>query len=458
MGKRFDFEYIVLGGGAAGTAAALKLAQAKRKVALIEQDKWGGAWAASRDVPQKALFSFSHLYADAIAGSRFGISSENLRYNYPTVTHWRDKAVVKAVPKKKDLEDAGITCLKGKAHFVGTNDVAVGDGKISASKFLIATGSEMADNGISGLDTVKYYTPATAMNIERPPKAALVVGGGPSGLEVAQYYAELGAKVVIVELSSRLLPKEDEETSQVITQYFAKRLNIKAFTNTRVTALGKDRNGAKVVFAHNGQERSVRVETVVLATGSKPALEIGLQNARVSFDKTGLVVDRALQTSARNVFGAGDALGGDSSTEKAIYTAEVAVSNMLGRSKTFVEFTGFMRVVDTNPQIATVGMTEDELSKRSKKYKKILLPLSTVQASVTDDNRIGFIKMIADSQGNILGTSAICPHATEVLQEVALAMRHRLPLVQLASTPHVAGAWSDLVRVAARELVKKKGH
>ena len=456
MGKRFDFEYIVIGGGVAGTTAALRLAKAKRKVALIEQNKWGGAGTTSRDVPQKALFSFSHLYARAVAGNRFGISSANLRYNYPTITHWKDKAVENATPKKKDLEAAGVTCLKGKAHFVGTNDVAVGDGKISASKFIIATGAEAADNGISGLDTVKYYTPATALNIERPPKAVLVVGGGPSGVEIAQYYAELGARVVIVELSSRLLPKEDEEVGQLMGQFFSRRLGIKTFANTRVTALEKDKNGNKVVFMHNGQEKSVRVETIVLATGSKPALDIGLQNARISFDKTGLVVDKMLQTSARNIYGAGDVLGGDSSTERAMYTAEMAVSNMIGRTKTYVDFSGFMRTVDTDPQIATVGMTEDELAKRSRKYKKVLIPLSAVQASITSDNKVGFLKLMANGQGHILGATAVCPQAAEVLQEVALAIRHNLPLVQMASTPHVAGAWSELVHVAARELLTKK--
>ncbi|MBQ3309085.1 NAD(P)/FAD-dependent oxidoreductase [Candidatus Saccharibacteria bacterium] len=453
MGKRFDFEYIIVGGGVAGITAAKKLARAKRKVALIEQNQWGGAGEYSRDVPAKTLFSFSHLYARAVAGTKYGISGANLRYNYPTVLHWRDKILAKTIPKKKELEDLGITCLKGKAHFVSQYDVAVGDGKISAGKFLITTGAEPDYNGISGTDIVKFLTPETALNIARPPKAALVVGGGASGLEIAQYYAELGAKVVIVELASRLLPKEDEEVGQVVEQYFTKRLGIKVFTKTRVIALEKDKTGSKVIFMRNGQERAVKIDTIVLATGSKPATDIGLANAGVSFDKTGIVVDKTLQTSSRNIFAAGDVIGGSSSTEKAIYTAEIAVSNMVGRTKTYVNFDGFMRTVDTDPQIATVGLTEDDLAKRSKKYRKVLVPLSAVRAAITQDNRIGFLKLLADKDGKVLGATAVCPEAEDVLQEVALAIRHNLPLVQIASTPHSASSWTELVRLAAKSLV-----
>ena len=455
MGKRFDFEYIVIGGGVAGIAAAMKLAKAKRKVALIEQNKWGGASINSRDVPQKALLSFSHLYAKAIAGSKFGISSTSLRYNYPSVIRWREQTVAKSTPRKKDLEEAGVVCLKGRAHFVGPNDVAVGDGQISANKFIIATGAEMAENGISGLETTPYLTPETALTIERPPKAVLVVGGGATGCEIAEYYAELGAKVVIVEMRSKLLPREDAEVSELIEQYFDKKLGIKVFTKTKVVALEKDKHGSKVIFSRNGSERAVRVETIVLATGSKPATDIGLPNAKVSFDKTGVVVDRTLQTSARNVYAIGDAIGGDSSTERAIYTAEVAVMNMLERNKTYVNFDGFMRVVDTYPKIASVGMTEKEIAKKTKKYKKVLVPLSATQASITSDFKIGFLKLIADGQGKLIGATAVCPEAEMVLQEAALAIRHKLSLTQIASTPHPAGSWTELLKIGAKQLLSK---
>lgn len=468
MGKRFDFEYIVIGGGTAGATAALQFARSGRKVAIVEQDKWGGAEINYRDVPTGALLHFSHLYSQAVYGARFGISAANLRYNYPTVTHWRDKAITRAGgSSKKELEEAGVTCYLGKAHFVGQYDLAIEGAfdaetpgqktesgiQISANKFLIATGSEMAENGITGLETVPYLTPTTALKLEKVPKVMLVVGGGASGCETAQYFAELGAKVVIVEAGARLLPHEDEEVGQVVEHYFDKRLGIKVFTQTKVVAIEQDKVSPRVVFLRGGQEKMVRVETIVLATGSRPYTDLGLQNAGVSFDKNGVVVDKTLQTSARHIYAAGDVIGGESSAERAVYTAGVAVMNMLGRTKTFVNYQGFCRVVDTDPQVAVIGATEAELDKAKRKYKKALVPLSAAPVSNMEDFKVGFIKMMADAQGKILGAAIVSPHAADVAQEIVLAMKNDLTVVQLFGTPHVRNSWSELVRLAARKLL-----
>ena len=457
MSKRFDYEYIVIGSGVAGATAAKQLAAAGRKVAVVEQSKWGGSEIHRRNVPQGALFSFSHLYAKAVAGSRFGLSSANLRYNYPSVLRWKERAISRVATTKKELEEAGVTCLKGHAEFVGQYDLSIGEDKnISANKFILASGTELDTAGISGTDSVPYDTPASILDMERPPKTVLVVGGGASGCEVAQYLAELGSKVVIVELSSRLLPKEDEEVGQIIQQYFEKRSGIKTFTQTRVTALERDRISPRVVFMRGGQERTVRVEKIVLATGSKPVLDFGLQKVGVSFDKNGVIVDRAFQTSARNIYAVGDVLGGESSTERAVYSAELTVMNMLSRNKNYANFNGFMRVTNTEPQIATVGLTEDELDKRARKYKKAIVPLSAVQASAIADFRIGFLKLLVDHQNKVLGATMVGPCAAEVLQEIALAVRHGLSLVQIGSTPHVAESWGNIVKVAARKILNAK--
>ena len=456
MSKRFDYEYMVIGGGTTGMAAAIQLANAGRKVALVEQNKWGG-YNQIYDIPQGILLNFAHSYAEAVAGCRMGMSSANLRYNYPTVLRYKEKILRKAAITRKSLEEQGIVCIRGKAHFVGNYDVAIeGQGQISASKFLIATGATLNVADISGLETVEHLTPSTALEVEKPPKAVLVVGGGATGCEIAQYYAELGAKVVIVEMADRLLPKMDEEVGQVMEQYFAKRLGIKVFTQTKVIALEKDKVSKRVVFLRGGQEKTVRVETIVLATGSIANTDIGLKNAGVSFDRNGIIVDKTLQTSARNIWAAGDVLGTTSSTERASYTGDVAVINMLGRGKTFVNYNGFMEVVNTYPQIASVGMTENELRKKTRRYFKTLVPLSAAPVAIVRDYKIGFLKIIADSQGNVLGASMIGPNAADVLQELSLAIRHSLPLVQVASSPHASSEWNNLVKVAAKKLLMAK--
>ena len=166
------------------------------------------------------------------------------------------------------------------------------------------------------------------------------------------------------------------------------------------------------------------------------------------------MVDRTLQTSARHIWAAGDILGGDSSTEKAAYEGALAAANLLNRSRNSVNHTGFVRVTDTFPQIATVGVTEDDCLKRDHKFKKVVVSLSTVMVSNIEDFKGGFVKLLADRQGKILGATVMAPNADLIIQEIALAMRHDLTVVEIASTPHVASSWSDIIKVAARKLAK----
>ena len=460
MGKRFNYEYVVIGGGLAGITAAIQLAEAGRKVAIIEKDHLGGISLYYRDVPSSTLFFLSHFYSRTINASKLGFSSANLKYDYATFLNRREKVISQINATKKELEDRKIAVIKGRAHFVGTNDIVVdsykGNLEISASKFIIATGTELDTGTIGGLDEVPYLTPASALTISHPPKAVLIVGGGATGCEIAQYYAELGAKVVIVELSDRILPHEDEDISKVISQYLEKRCGVKIFTNTKVVALEKDKIATRAVFLKNGEEKTVRVGSVVLATGQKPFVDIGLKNAGVSYDKKGIIVDRTLQTSARHIFAIGGAIDSKRSSEKSAYTGEVAVMNMLDRNKTFVNYDGFMRCIDTDPSIAVVGLTEDDLMKRNRKYRKALVPLSATTAAIIRNYKFGFLKLLADSQGKILGAAMVGPNASEVLQEVALAMRHGLPLIQVASTPHRTNDWNNIVKIAARKLLTKR--
>lgn len=488
--QKYDYDFIIIGAGPAGMAAAKALAKTKKKVAIIEQSQWGGSFAYSRDVPYAAALNFSHLYARAMYGARFGISSTNLRYNYPTSAHWREKAVSKAISEAKqglaeagekavgkvgekgigkvgtaDAKQAGseptsnLTCIRALAHFIGPHEIAIkkgDDGVITGRKILIATGVTPKDPGISGIETTNCYTVETALKMGRVPKTVMVVGAGASGCEIAQYFAEIGSKVAMAEIAERILPREDSEVGEVLTEYFTKRFDIKVLTSSRVVAVEQDAAGAKVIFVRNGQEKMVRVEAVVLATGNQPALDLGLENAEVKFTKSGIKVEKTLQTSQKHIFAAGDVISGDVSTEMAEYQGGLAAMNMAGRATNYVNYNGFVRVTDTDPQVAVVGLTQDDLEKRGRKYKSAIIPLSKVPAANVQDFRMGFIKMLTSHDGKILGATLMAPNAVDAISEVAVMIRHNFSVLEIASTPHVAMGWSELVRQAARELAKKK--
>ncbi|MBQ8996513.1 NAD(P)/FAD-dependent oxidoreductase [Candidatus Saccharibacteria bacterium] len=460
MKKKFDYDLIVLGSGSAGASAALFAAGAGQKVALVENGKWGGSALNGSDIPRRATFEFSHLYSEARRGSRFGLSSASLRYNFPTVVSWRSLAARRAgAGSKRPFEDAKIACVSGFASFLSPYEVAVGDKILASQKFVLATGSKPAFDNISGVESATCLTPEAALALPRPPKSVFIVGAGSTGCELAEYFAELGSSVILADLAGRLLPREDEEVGQLLGSYFETSLRIKVLTQSRVVAIEKLPGSGleqKVVFLRGGQEKSVKTNLIVLATGSRPVTDFGLENAGVKFDKSGITVDDTLRTSMKHIYAAGDCLGGESSAERAAYEGALAASNLLGKTKNLRNYEGFIRVTDTFPSVATTGLTEDDCVKQGLKCQKAVLPLSSVSAANTSDFRYGFVKLLADSKDKLLGATVVCPSAELVIQEVATAVRHKFTVTQLASTPHVSSSWSELVHLAAKKLAQPK--
>lgn len=453
VGRKFDYEYLVIGSGAAGSAAALLAAGLGVKTAIVEADRWGGTTLNYRDVPYAAALGFAQRYTEAVDGTRFGMSSSNLRYNYPTVLNWQATAVRRAGGgNRKVFENAGVDCYHGFAQFISPHEIAVGEQQISSEKFLLATGTDLAVSGISGVELVNCWSPDTALRMAKLPKALMVVGGGSTGCEIAEYFAALGVRVLIAEAQDRLLPREDPEVSEVIEQHLRKRFQVEILTDSRVVALVQEAKAKQVVFVRDGQEKSVRVEAIVLATTPEPSTDYGLENAGVKFSYRGVEVTGGLKTTSGHIWAAGDVIGGESSTEKATYEARLATMNALKKVGNTVNYTGFVRMTNTMPQVAKVGLNELGCVQLGQKQKTVLVPIDLVSAANTNDFREGFIKLTSDMKGQILGATVVAPNADLIVQEISLAIRSGIKVSELAATPHIATSWSEAVRIAAREL------
>lgn len=457
MGKKFDFDLIVIGSGPAGSSAALAAASVKKKVALIEAKKWGGSALNSSDIPHRAMFEFSHLYSEARRGSRFGLSSSDLRYNFPTVKNWQSLVARRAgANSKKNFEAAKITCLSGYATFLSPYEIALNDKIYAAKEFVIATGSSRYHSDISGVEAAHCLLPEDVQRLARLPQSIFIVGAGSTGCELANFFSELGVSVILGEATGRLLPREDEEVGQLFASYFGNSLHIKTLTQSRIVAIEPvpGKTAQRVVFLRGGQEKSLVVQSVLLATGSRPSVDLSLENAGVEYSESGIKVDNMLKTSMRHIYAAGDCIGEESSSERAAYEGALAASNLYNKTKNLRNYEGFIRTTSTFPSVATTGLTENDCVCQNIKCKKAVLPLSAISAANTSDFRSGFIKILADPKDKLLGGTIVCPSAELVIQEIATAVRHKFTVTQLASTPHIASSWSELVHLAARKLAK----
>ena len=214
----FDYDLIFIVSGACIRGAASLAARAGKRVAIVEADTFGGDSPNWSDVPTKALLHASHLYDEARHGARFGLRSNTLGYNYPSLRAWKDLAVKRtgAGGNRKFYENEGIATYNSAAHFLSPNEISINRRHLSAEQFLIATGSHWVAPDVQGLADAGYQTPRTLLEVIRPPKSLFIIGGGTIGVELAQMMATFGTKVYIADIAARLLPKEDEEVGHLM--------------------------------------------------------------------------------------------------------------------------------------------------------------------------------------------------------------------------------------------------
>lgn len=453
---QFDYDLIVIGTGAGGSAAAAIAAQEGKRVAVVEADTFGGDSPNWSDIPTKALLHAAHLYDEARHGARFGLRSSTLGYNYHSIRTWKELAVKRtgAGGNRRYYENEGISAFAGNAHFLSPNEISVNRRHLSAERFLIATGSHWETPKIQGLADINFLTPRTILEAIRPPKSLYIIGAGAVGIEIAQLMAIFGTKVYLVDIASRILPDEDEEVGTLMERTLRENKGITSLTQTRTLSVVKDGIAKRVTYTRGGVEKSIKVDEVLVATGRTPSVDLGLENASVAYTRKGIEVSDSLQTSARHIFAAGDVLGRHSSTHTAILESRVAAHNLLhSRSKQLVpDYTASSRLTFTNPGIASVGLSEDDCTKRDLQINKAVAPLNIVARSNTSDFRDGFVKIITDKRGVILGATVVAPHASEIIHELALAVRFGHTAADIASMPHAFLSWSEAVRVAASKL------
>lgn len=457
--NKYDYDFFILGGGAAGVRAAIVLAESGKRVGLAEPKELGGYELNEGYGERAPLVQAANLYA-RVKSATNGLRGGSVGYNYPTIREWSRSSNEALKPSsgadslKSQLTKAGVTVYTASARFIGSHEVALGRQHVSSGQFLIATGSEVnVPANIEGLSGVAYLTPGTAADLLKPPKSIFIIGGGKTGVEYAGLFSSFGSTVYIAEIAPRLLPEEDIEAGDAIKKVLESR-GSEVLSSTRVTSVSKEGTVHRITYLRGDVEHVVKAEHILLAGGRTPNTDLGLDNAEVDHSPLGVTVGPSLQTSSKHIFAAGSVNGNVRGPEGAVLEAEIAANNMVRRDKLSVTYDAIPTVIYSQPAVARVGVNEGEALR-----KDIPILVASVDLAQTVSGRAaestGRIKLIADNKGLLIGAVIVGSHAADAIDALTVAITAKFTIEQLVRTPLSYGSLGEGIQLAARQLLKK---
>lgn len=452
--QKYDYDLIVIGSGAGGSVAADIVASAGKRVAIVESDLIGGQAPNWGCVPSKALLEAARVLNSAKTAEAFGVRTSTAGFNYPSVKAWKDLAIKRtgAPASAKYYQSKGIGLYHGHAHFISPHEITVNRRHLSAEHFLIATGSSWTSLSAPVSERVTLQNARTILDLPKPPKTLFIIGGGPTGVEFAELFASFGTKVYIAEEAPRLLPREDQEVSQLVEAVLAKRRSVHVLTKAKITGVSMEGISPKVEFLRGGEQHTVKADQVLVAIGKDPNVDIGLENAGVEYSKRGIDTNEHLQTNVRHIYAAGDVLGAHMYTHVGVVESRIAANNILHKHKVAPDYKAVPRVTFLTPEVASVGMSEEDCLKRDLAIKTAIVPINVIGRANVSNAMDGFVKVITDKHGVLIGASIVSAHAGEVIHELGLAIQYGLTAHQVANTIHAFPTWSEAVRVACAKI------
>jgi pyruvate/2-oxoglutarate dehydrogenase complex dihydrolipoamide dehydrogenase (E3) component len=419
-----DYDLIIIGGGSAGLTAAAGAKALGAKVAIIEKAKMGGDCLNYGCVPSKTLIKSSKVANYIKHADKYGLGPVRSSFKFSKVTA-RVQKVISSIAKHESpdyLRKQGIDVLLGSAKFINNHTLELKGKQITAKKFIICTGSRPLIPPIEGLIGSGFLTNEEVFDIKKQPKALAVVGGGPIGCELALAFARLGTKVTIVQRGERLLPRDDMDVSDFITKRF-KEEGITILTKADTKKVTKNRTTKELIIDHNGTMKKLKVEEILMAVGRKVNKEgLGLDDIGVKTGK-GIIVDKYLRTSVKNIYAAGDCAGPYLFTHMAGYQAAIALRNALFWGKSAINYSSVPWVTYLDPEIAHVGKSETELKKEGTDYILLSAEFSDVDRAICEGDTKGFVKVMVNKKGKILGATLVGTGVGEQLPLYTLAIK-----------------------------------
>lgn len=448
-----DYDVVVVGGGAAGLVAATGGAALGAKTALIEKNKLGGDCTWYGCVPSKTLLKSAQVFSLTKRFKGFGISAGAQNTYDPSLVMSHVRDIVKKISTHHPaevFEKKGIKVFFGSPKFIDRNTIEFKGERISAKRFIVASGSHPLVPPIEGLKDISYLTNENVFDLEALPQSLAVLGGGPIGMELSQAFARLGVEVSVVEMFDRLMFREDKEIADILVDEF-KAEGIKIYTGKRAVRFLKADGIVSITLEDNDKKQSmIQAEHVLVAAGRVANVEgLDLEKAGVKYSNKGIEVDATLKTSAKNIYACGDVTGPYQFSHMAEYQAIIAVGNALFPFKRNVDYSVVPWCTFTDPEVARVGLTEDEARVKYKDIKVYRSLYSGNDRAVTDMEEKGLAKVITDRKGCILGAHIVGANAGEIIHEYVLAMASKLKIGHLGSAIHIYPTLAQVVKRSA---------
>ena len=455
MAETIEYDLIVIGGGPAGYAGAIRAGQLGKKVACIELERAGGTCLNWGCIPTKALLKSAELYQKIKKAETFGITAKDVTFDFAKVME-RSRGVSQQMAKgieflfKKNKVDYYVG--RGQVPAAGMVEITEGEhqGKFfKAKNILIATGCKMRRIPDLAVDGARVMTSREALANKTLPKSIVIVGAGAIGVEFAYFYNAFGSKVTLVEMLPQILPVEDEEVAKTLHRSFEKQ-GIAIHTATKCESFQVGKNSVKLNLVKDGQGTAIEAETVLSAIGVVANLEgVFGKSVSVELDRNYVKVGDDYQSSVKGIYAAGDIIGPPWLAHVATFEAVSAVNGMFGHGKA-KRVKNFPGCTYCQPQIASTGLTEQAAKEKKLDYRVGKFPFTASGKAVASAESEGFVKVISDAKtGEILGAHIIGAEATELIAEYGLAVELEATIEDIHQTIHAHPTLSEAVMEAA---------
>ena len=458
--KRYDFDLAVIGAGSGGYAAARTAAGAGLKTVVIEGGREVGGLCILRGcMPTKAMLYAAEVKHLAEHAPTWGVRAGKVSFDFVRVIARKDEQIKDFADfRVQQLNQGKFKFIRANAQFLDAHTLQLSDGgEITAKKFVIATGSRVAPSPLPQLDEIGFLTSDDAVTMSRLPKSLIILGGGAIACEFAQFFARFGVKTTLIQRGKNLLREFDADAGTELEKVFV-REGIQVFTDTKLLDAKRQRKMKTIVFEHGGRRRTVAAEEILFALGRVPnTASLALENAGVKTEQGRVVTNGRMQTSAPHIFAAGDCCGPHEIVHIAIQQGEIAVHNILKpRAPREMDYRLLISVVFTEPQVATVGLTEKAAGENRIPFLAASYPFNDHGKSLIMEAKDGYVKLLADPRtGEILGGACVGPSGGELIHEIVAAMANRMTVGQLAVMPHYHPTLAEIWTYPAEELAEK---